>query len=105
MLEKVVARLLDHILERDKARFILVQALLQGGNGLLDGRTVLAHRSLLGFGTNKALRENGQHQLKRLFPFGLLAQHSADHFAFASPLTITVRQWACDVLPDLLPGR
>ena len=87
MLEKVVASLLDHILERDKAGFILVQPLVQAGHGLLDGRTVLAHRSLLGFGANKALGEKGQHQLKRFFPCCVLAERSAYHFAFASPLT------------------
>src|SRR5262249_28274940 len=73
-------------------------------NGFLDGRTVLARRSFLGFRANKALRENGQHPLKRFSPFSLLAEHSAHYFTFASPLTITVRKRASDVLPYLLPG-
>ena len=36
MVEVVVARLFDHILQRDKADLILLQALLQDGNRLFD---------------------------------------------------------------------
>ena len=104
LLEKVVAGLLHHILERDKAGFILIQTLLQGGDGFLDGRTVFARWSFLRFGTNEAIRENRGDQQKRLFPFSLLTQQPPNDLTLASPLAIPMRQWASDVLPYLFPG-
>src|SRR5205807_10467342 len=58
MLEKEVAGLLDDVLQRDKAGLILFQTLLQSGNSFLDGRTVLARRSLFRFGANEAIGED-----------------------------------------------
>ena len=71
MREKEVATLLDHILQRDKARFLLFQALLQCGDGFLDRDSLLSRRPLLGFGTDEAIGQNGHYQVKGLFAFCL----------------------------------
>src|SRR5205085_7365306 len=105
MREKEVATLLHDILQRNEVRFIFFQALLQGREGFFDGWPVLGGFSLLRFGSNEAIGENGQNQLKRFLPFRLRTQHSAKHFTFTSPLAITMWGWACDVLADLFPGR
>jgi len=68
MREKVVADLLDDVLERDEACLILFQALLQGGNRFLDGWLLLACGSLLCLGANKAIGENGNEQVKSFLP-------------------------------------
>ena len=105
MREKEVAALLHDILQRNEARFLFFQALLQDREGFFDGLPVLACRSLLSFGTNEAIGEHGQYPLKCFLPFRLRTQHTARHFTFASPLPITMRGRACEVLANLLPGR
>ena len=71
LLEEKVTTLFYDILQLDKAGFVLFQALLQGGHGLFDGGTVFSGWSLLCLGTNETIREDGQDQHKRFFPFGL----------------------------------
>ncbi|MGZ3630213.1 MAG: hypothetical protein ACXVDN_21440 [Ktedonobacteraceae bacterium] len=73
LLEVVIATLLDHILQRNKAGFILIQAVLQRGNGFFDRGPIFARRALFRFRADEAVRKNGHHQFKRLFALGLLA--------------------------------
>ncbi len=60
MLNVIVARLLDHILQCDKAAFVVVQALLQRRNSLFDTPAVLACWALITLGADEAFGENGQ---------------------------------------------
>jgi hypothetical protein len=97
--------LLHHILQRDKAGFVLFQALLHLRNGLVDGCSVLAYRSLLGFGMDEAVSQNGRYQRKGLLALRLCTQDSPNDLTFASPLPVTMILRGPHVCADLFPGR
>src|ERR1051326_7709584 len=105
MLEKIIAGLLHHILQRDKARFVLFQALLQRRDGLADGCSVFAYWSPLGFGTDEAVSQNGRDQSKGLLAFRLCTQDSPNDLTFASPLPVTMILRGPHVFANLFPGR
>ena len=105
MREKVIATLLHHILQHNKACFLFFQALLQGRDGFFDGRSLFARRVFVSLGNDESFSENGEDQSKGLLAFCLSTQDSPNNLTFASPLPITVILWGAHVLADLLPGR
>ena len=78
MLEVEVAGLFDHVLEGgDGGLVLVVQGLLEAGDGLFDGATVFACRALVGGGTDEAVGEQGQNEQEELFTGSLGAQDTA----------------------------
>src|SRR5262249_37060296 len=57
--EEVVTRLLDHILHRDVCRVVIRKLLLQSFDSLFDTLAVFPCGSLLIFGANEAIGEDG----------------------------------------------
>jgi len=92
-------------LQHDKTNLILIQTFLQEGQGFADFRAVLPCRSLLGFGADEAISENGLDQFKGFLPFCLASEQSVYCFTLASPLPIPMWEWASHIFADLLPGR
>src|SRR6266852_2388444 len=71
--EEDITALLDHILQHDECSLINCKRLVQSGDCLADGTSVLTCRPFVGLGTNEAISENGLNEPKDLLSFGLSA--------------------------------
>src|SRR5207248_1268595 len=67
LLKKEIATLFGHILQCNKAGFVLIQALLQGSNRFFNGRAVFACWSFFALWTNKPLREDRSNHSNAFF--------------------------------------
>ncbi len=104
-MQEIITRLLDDILQLDKAAVVLFQARLHSGDGFFDGFAVFPGGSRVGFGANQSFREDRSNERKRFFPLRLGAQNPSHCFAFAAPLPIPMILRAAGILADLFPGR